>query len=160
MTPSTQATQPIAPIEQLLPHAAPMILIDRVTAVDADALEADVQIRPESLFNSGAGVGSWVGVEYMAQAIAAWAGYHARQRGEDVKIGFLLGSRRYECAVPEFANGTRLKVTVKLLLQAENGLGSFDCAIIDAATRQELARANVSVFQPHDATNYLQEGMA
>lgn len=150
----------IPPIEQLLPHAAPMILLDRVAAVSEESLEAEVDIRPGSLFSNGAGVGAWVGVEYMAQAIAAWAGYHALQRGESVKIGFLLGSRRYECTTPEFINGMRLKVTVKLLLQAENGLGSFECAISEKSTQQELARASVSVFQPHDATQYLQEGMA
>lgn len=137
-----------------------MILLDRVASVSAENLEAEVVIRPGIPFNNGAGVGAWVGVEYMAQAIAAWAGYHARLRGESVKIGFLLGSRRYECATPEFANGMRLKVAVKLLLQAENGLGSFECAISDTSTQQELARATVSVFQPHDATQYLQEGMA
>lgn len=156
MAPQTVA---IPPVEQLLPHAAPMILIDRVNAVSEEALEAEVEIRPGSLFHDGAGVGAWVGIEYMAQAIAAWAGYHALLRGETVKIGFLLGSRRYACAVPEFATGSRLKVDVKLLLQAENGLGSFECAISDLSTQQELAQATVSVFQPHDATQY-QEGMA
>lgn len=147
-------------VEALLPHAAPMILIDRVSAISDEALEAEVEIHPGSLFNSGAGVGAWVGIEYMAQAVAAWAGYHARQRGERAKIGFLLGSRRYTCAVPEFANGMRLNVTVKLLLQAENGLGSFECAITDAATQEPLAQATVSVFQPHDATLFLHEGKA
>jgi predicted hotdog family 3-hydroxylacyl-ACP dehydratase len=153
-------TPAIAAIDTLLPHAAPMILLDRVLEVCAEELLAEVEIRPDSLFHSGTGVGAWVGIEYMAQAIAAWAGYHARERGEEVKIGFLLGSRRYACALPEFATGMRLGVSVKLLLQAENGLGSFDCAITDLQTQQELAQASVSVFQPHDVSHYLQEGMA
>ncbi|EIJ46052.1 3-hydroxydecanoyl-(acyl-carrier-protein) dehydratase [Herbaspirillum sp. GW103] len=154
------ALQDIPPIEQLLPHAAPMILIDRVVAVSHDQLQAELEIRHDSLFRQGSGVGAWVGIEYMAQSIAAWAGYHELRQGGRAKIGFLLGSRRYHCAVPEFATGMRLGVSVQLLLQAENGLGSFECRITDLATQQELAQATVSVFQPHDATHYLQEGMA
>ncbi|MFJ3045513.1 3-hydroxylacyl-ACP dehydratase [Herbaspirillum chlorophenolicum] len=154
-----ESKQFIPAISTLIPHTSPMILLDRVTAVTADSLEAEVAIHRGSLFNNGSGVGSWVGVEYMAQAIAAWAGWQAVQRGEKVKIGFLLGSRRYECVLPEFATGTCLKVTVKLLLQAENGLGSFDCTISEVLTGKELAQATVSVFQPHDATQYLEESM-
>jgi len=153
-------TSTMAAIETLLPHAAPMILLDRVLQVSPETLLAEVEIRPDSLFQSGTGVGAWVGIEYMAQAIAAWAGYQARERGEEVKIGFLLGSRRYSCALPEFATGMRLGVSVQLLLQAENGLGSFDCSITDLHTQQTLAQASVSVFQPHDVSHYLQEGMA
>ncbi|MCP1574216.1 putative hotdog family 3-hydroxylacyl-ACP dehydratase [Herbaspirillum rubrisubalbicans] len=152
--------QDIPPIEQLLPHAAPMILIDRVVAVDEQTLQAELEIRTDSLFHQGSGVGAWVGIEYMAQGIAAWAGYQALRQGGSVKIGFLLGARRYQCAIPEFATGTRLGVSVRLLLQADSGLGSFECRITDLATQQELAQATVSVFQPHDATHYLQESMA
>ncbi|MDR6395470.1 hotdog family protein [Herbaspirillum seropedicae] len=152
--------QTIPPIEQLLPHAAPMILIDRVVAVNEEQLQAELEIRPDSLFHTGSGVGAWVGIEYMAQSIAAWAGYQELRQGGRAKIGFLLGARRYSCSVPEFVTGLRLGVSVQLLLQAENGLGSFDCRITDLATQQELAQATVSVFQPHDATHYLQEGMA
>lgn len=151
---------PLPPIAELLPHAAPMILLDGVSHADAGQLDAHVTIGAHSLFNSGSGVGAWVGIEYMAQAIAAWAGYQGRQQGQPAKVGFLLGARRYQCSVPEFSNAMQLRVTARLLLQADNGLGSFDCAIIDAQTQQELAQATVSVFQPHDAKQYLEESMA
>ena len=83
-------------IRSLVPHAGAMLLLDRVVSADADNLLAEVRIRSDSLFCNGDGVGVWVGIEYMAQAIAAWAGYIARSRGEPVKLGFLLGTRRYE----------------------------------------------------------------
>ncbi|WP_307732400.1 hypothetical protein [Massilia sp. MB5] len=79
----------------LVPHAGPMALLDRVLEADEESLCAEVAIRADSLFYAEGGVGSWVGIEYMAQAVAAHAGYLARQRGEAVKPGFLLGSRRY-----------------------------------------------------------------
>ncbi len=68
----------------------------------------------------------------MAQAIAAHAGYLARQRGEPVQVGFLLGTRRYVCSVPLFPVGSVLHVHVQRALQGDNGLGAFDCRIDDA----------------------------
>src|SRR4051794_36950588 len=116
-------------IRTLVPHAGPMVLLDKVISVDADALCAEVTIRADSQFCGAEGVGAWVGIEYMAQAIAAHAGYAARLRGEPVKIGFLLGSRRYVCTRPVFTVGSVLRVYIARLLLAENGLGAFECRI-------------------------------
>ena len=60
-------------IRSLVPHAGPMVLLDRVISVDEDSLLAEVRIRSDSLFCNTDGVGAWVGIEYMAQAIGAWA---------------------------------------------------------------------------------------
>lgn len=147
-------------ITALLPHSGTMVLLDQLIQADAEQLVAGVQIGADSMFLQDAEVGAWVGIEYMAQAIAAWAGYQARQRGEPVKIGFLLGARRYDCRVPAFTMGQQLQVTARMLLQADNGLGSFACTIHDVHTKEELAQATVSVFQPHDAKQYLEESKA
>jgi predicted hotdog family 3-hydroxylacyl-ACP dehydratase len=122
-----------------------MVLLDRVLSVDEERLCAEVAIRPDSLFSVDGGVGAWVGLEYMAQAIAAYGGYGSRSRGEPVKIGFLLGARRYECARPRFAVGSVLTVSVRIL-HSHNGLASFECCIDDNDGR--AATANVTVFQP------------
>ncbi len=61
-------------IRSLVPHAGPMVLLDRVISVDEDSLLAEVRIRSDSLFCNIDGVGAWVGIEYMAQAIGAWRG--------------------------------------------------------------------------------------
>jgi predicted hotdog family 3-hydroxylacyl-ACP dehydratase len=141
-------------IRSLLPHAGPMVLLDRVISVDDDSLLAEVRIRSDSLFCDGGGVGAWVGIEYMAQAIGAWAGYTARLRGEPVKLGFLLGTRRYECRRPIFLLGSVLRVHVQRLFQNENGLGSFECAIDNEEGR--VATATVTVFQPTNVDDFLQ----
>ena len=140
-------------IRSLLPHAGPMVLLDRVISVDEDSLLAEVCIRSDSLFCNGGGVGAWVGVEYMAQAIGAWAGYTAQLRGEPVKLGFLLGTRRYECWRPIFLLGSVLRVHVQRLFQSENGLGSFECSIDNEEGR--VATANVTVFQPHNVNDFI-----
>jgi predicted hotdog family 3-hydroxylacyl-ACP dehydratase len=141
-------------IRSLVPHAGPMVLLDRVVSADADNLLAEVRIRSDSLFCNADGVGVWVGIEYMAQAIAAWAGCIARSRGEPVKLGFLLGTRRYECSRQIFVIGSLLQVHVRRVFQDESGLGSFECYIDDEQGR--VATATVTVFQPHNVNDFLE----
>ena len=138
----------IPDIASLVPHAGPMVLLDRVLAVDEESLSAEVTIRSDSLFCTAQGVGAWVGLEYMAQAIGAYAGYLAYQRGEAVKVGFLLGTRRYDCVRPFFSVGTRLRIHIKRVFQSENGMGSFECRIEDGAV--QLAAVTLTVYQPVD----------
>jgi predicted hotdog family 3-hydroxylacyl-ACP dehydratase len=135
-------------IRLLVPHAGPMVLLDRVISAEEESLCAEVSIRPDSLFCTAEGVGAWVGLEYMAQAIGAYAGYVAYLRGEAVKIGFLLGTRRYECNRPFFSVGTRLQIHVKRVFQSENGMGSFECRIDDSG--DQLASVTLTVYQPAD----------
>ena len=140
-------------IRSLIPHSGAMVLLDRVIAVDEESLCAEVCIRSDSLFCSGIGVGAWVGIEYMAQSIAAFAGYTTYLRGEAIKAGFLLGARRYECTLPIFSLGSLLQVHVRRVLQSDNGLGSFQCRI--EHEEQEVATATLTVFQPADAVDFI-----
>lgn len=149
-------------ISELLPHSGHMVLLDRVLSVDEETLCAEVRIHAGSVLAGADGVGAWVGIEYMAQAIAAHAGFHARQRGEAVKVGFLLGSRKYEAAVPLFATGSVLQVFVQRALQGDNGLGAFECRIDAQKDGQTvtLATATVTVFQPDNVNEFLKDGSA
>jgi predicted hotdog family 3-hydroxylacyl-ACP dehydratase len=144
------------PVGELVPHSGTMSLLDRVLSADEETLCAEVAIRADTLFCEEGVVGAWVGVEYMAQAVAAHAGYAARMRGEPVKVGFLLGTRRYQCSVPGFGAGTVLRVHVKRALQGENGLGAFECQLEDAASGAQLASATITVFQPPNVEEFLQ----
>lgn len=146
-------------IRTLVPHSGTMVLLDRVVSIDDEALCAEVVIRPDTLFCDGQGVGTWVGVEYMAQAVAAFAGYEASLRGESVKVGFLLGSRRYESSRPSFVIGSRLHVHVQRALQGENGLGAFGCRIDDVSDSSEVtvATATITVFQPGNVSDFLRK---
>lgn len=139
-------------IRSLLPHAGAMVLLDRVVSADAESLCAEVAIRSGGLFCTSEGVGGWVGIEYMAQAIGAYAGYEAWVRGESVKIGFLLGARQYECRRPFFTPGSILKIHIRRLLVGDNGLASFECRIDDGGG--EAATATLTVFQPSDFNEF------
>jgi predicted hotdog family 3-hydroxylacyl-ACP dehydratase len=149
-------------IAALVPHSGQMILLDRVLSADAESLCAQVRIHAGSVLCGDDGVGAWVGIEYMAQAIAAHAGFTALQRGEAVKVGFLLGSRKYEARVPHFAPGSVLHVHVQRVLLGENGLGAFECRIDVAGGAQEttVATATVTVFQPENVNQFLKDGSA
>jgi len=125
-----------------------MILLDRLVAADDESLCAEVRVRANSLFFVDGAIGGWVGLEYMAQAIGAFAGYRSRLRGEPVRIGYLLGTRHYECTQPSFALGSRLRIYVKRVLQSQDGLAAFDCRIDDDTGM--VASANVTVFQSAD----------
>ncbi|MFC7297328.1 3-hydroxylacyl-ACP dehydratase [Herminiimonas aquatilis] len=146
-------------IRTLVPHSGTMVLLDTLVAVGEESLCAEVVISPDTLFSDAHGVGAWIGVEYMAQAVAAFAGYEALSRGEPVKVGFLLGSRRYECRHPQFAIGSKLHIHVHRALQGENGLGAFSCHIDDAnePSAAPLATATITVFQPDNVGEFLQK---
>jgi predicted hotdog family 3-hydroxylacyl-ACP dehydratase len=149
-----------APISELVPHSGQMVLLDRVVQSEGETLTAEVVIGAHSLFCGADGVPSWVGVEYMAQAIAAHAGYGAKLRGETPQVGFLLGSRRYDAQVPLFGIGSRLQVHVQCELHGENGLGAFACRIEDGDSGALLAQATITVFQPDNIEEFLQRSVA
>lgn len=140
--------------EELVPHAAPMALLDQVERSDRDSCCASLVIRDGAPFVEASGVPGWVGIEYMAQAVGAFAGIQARQSGSPVRIGFLVGSRRYRCEREYFAVGEKLLVSVKQEIAGENGLSVFACAISDD-NGNILAEANLNVFQPDDPESFL-----
>ena len=76
------------PIDELVPHSGTMSLLDKVVEYGEDWLTAEVTISPETLFLTNDAVPAWVGVEYMAQTIAAFAGILAKTHQQDVKLGF------------------------------------------------------------------------
>lgn len=148
------AAPAIHDIEQVIPHRGTLLLLDRVLEYDAESIAVELCVPTDSPFHVEGGVPAYVGVEYMAQAVACWAGCHARARGEPPPLGFLLGTRRYECAMPLFSSGLHLRVEARREILGENGLGVFACRIL--AADRELATANVSVFEPPDAMAYLE----
>lgn len=142
-------------IENYVPHRGVMLLLDRLLQADADSAVAQLTVPRDGLFLQDAGMPAWVGVEYMAQTIAAWAGWQALQRQQPVKLGFLLGTRKYQAHCSHFGPGTVLDVQVRSELVGENGLGVFDCVIRQNGGEQVLAQARISVYEPEDGNAYI-----
>ena len=145
------------PVAQLLPHGSEMTLLDRLVEYSPQRSVATVTIREGSHFAEGGGVPAWVGIEYMAQTIAAHAGFEARLRGEPPAIGFLLGTRSYVSELAMFPLGATLTISVEPLV-TESRLGAFRCAI---ACDGVVATAVVNTYQPAaDELTALRRGVA
>ena len=145
---------------EVLPHAAPMILLDRILEFDAHSLTAALTVPANGLFNDpalGGAVPAYVAIEYMAQAIAALDGCHVRRTGQAPKIGFLLGTRRFESNVPCFQPGTELTVHVSEVIKGDNGMVVF-AATVNGVARDESAievTARINGFQPENPSDFL-----
>ncbi len=134
-------------VQALLPHTGNMVLLDRILDYQKDSLTAQVTVRDDRLFNDQPELPAWAGIEYMAQTIAAYIGVQALLAGEPIKLGYLLGTRRYVSNIASFNAGTVLYVDIKKIMQDEQ-LGVFECKIYG----EEIEiTANLNVYQPPDA---------
>jgi predicted hotdog family 3-hydroxylacyl-ACP dehydratase len=139
--------------QQVLPHRDAMLLVDEVS-YGADYGQAMLTIRADSSFCDGAqGVPAWVGIEYMAQAISVFSGVEQLQRNDQVKIGLLIGTRRYESEVPVFTIGTRLNIIARLTDREDDGISMFACEIRD--DQGVLARGDIKAYRPDNIRAFL-----
>lgn len=143
------------PLAELLPHAGDMILIDQVLAFDEEQVRTRLQVRPGGLFNRPDGsLPAWIGVELMAQSVAAYAGCRARQQGQPAELGFLLGTRKFQCNVECFPAGSVLEIHALRSLEDDNGMGVFECHLSGPGI---AASARLNVYRPPRAADYLHE---
>jgi len=144
------------PIAELLPHAGEMILLDAVLEHGPEHALCSRRVPAGGLFHDADGnLPAWMGVELMAQAIAAWAGCQAKAAGEPVRLGFLLGTRHYVCNVAAFAPGSELRIEARRDFHDDGGMGVFACRIEAPGV---LAQARLTVFSPPDASALFQDG--
>jgi len=145
------------PLADLLPHAGDMILIDQVLTFDEEQIHTRLNVRSGGLFNRADGsLPAWLGVELMAQSIAAYAGCQAKLHGKPVQLGFLLGTRKFECNVECFPAGSELNIHALRSLQDDNGMGVFECHLTGPGIK---AMARLNVYCPPQAADYLAEGV-
>lgn len=134
-------------VAELIPHSPPMVLVDRVLEYDSVSLVAEVTISANSLFYVAAigGVPAWVGIEYMAQAISALEGLRARNNGQGIKLGFLLGTRKLLLPRKVLHEGIAYQIHVLQLLRDQSGFATFECRI---EYEQELCvAARINVYE-------------
>lgn len=146
-------------VADYLPHRDPMILISRILAYCDDNLLSETVISEQSAYFDPTQqlVPNYVGIEYMAQTIAALAGVEAKANNLPICIGFLLGSRKLEMNTQGFKLGERYHTRVTRLYQEDTRLAVFDCQILHQD--QVVASANVNVFQPQDAQAYISQSV-
>ena len=148
-----------SPMDTWIPQRRTMQLLTRIIEVDDEKAVSEVDVPLDGIFTRNGAVPAWIGIEYMAQTVAAWAGRGEwRQSSAAPKLGLLLGSRRYTAHRAAFPAGAVLRIEARCELKGDNGLGMFDCRI--RLGDEELADARLAVFEPEDAAVFFRHGGA
>lgn len=163
MTNTTSTTDYIPdkfPVADLLPQSKAMVLIDTVTRIDDDSITTQIRVRDDGLFSlENRTVPAWVGIEYMAQTIAAFSGYHCLMGGEPIRLGFLLGTRLFESNQSSYSCGTQLTVHASKIIESANEMCVFDSSIqmADTSTSKSTvtASAKINLLLPKDLNAFL-----
>jgi len=134
-------------ITTLLPHKAPMILIDKLIAVEATSVHCQVLICEQSPFfdHQTDAIGAHIGIEYMAQTIALWSGYHSFLEGKPPSIALLLGCRLYASTCVQFNKGVLLDIYAEQFF-VNDRMSVFSCVI--KSEEKELTNGKLNVFMP------------
>ncbi|TCP94905.1 putative hotdog family 3-hydroxylacyl-ACP dehydratase [Cricetibacter osteomyelitidis] len=149
---------PIINVAKLLPHSGEMVLLDEITHYDENNLTAYANITEQHIFVQNQRLPMYIAIEIMAQGVAAWSGCHSTDRGEPIKLGFLLGSRKYELFCESLPINCKVQIKVESSLQDSNGFGVFNATMhwisgekpIDLPADHLLARATLSVYSPNN----------
>ncbi|SDF94173.1 hotdog family protein [Paraburkholderia phenazinium] len=145
------------PVEEILPHRGTMLLLDAVLACADESLTAQARVQSDAWYADAQGaMPAWIGIELMAQAIAAHVGLLEMRAGNSMRPGVLLGSRRYEMHTPAFAPDALLRIEVKELLRGDEGHGAYECVIQHDDV--VAAEAVIKVFRPRDFQSFIEEG--
>ncbi|QUY49198.1 hotdog family protein [Serratia plymuthica] len=135
--------------EYYLPHASPMVLLERVLEVGEEQAQCAVTVSPDGVLapflDAQGALPGWYGMELMAQTIGVWSGWHGRQHARPPQLGMLLGGRAIHCELSVFPAGSELRVSVQQLLKDEK-LASFDCEI--SIDNVRVAQGRLNTYQP------------
>jgi len=145
-------TDPFPAMAELLPHAAPSILLDCVVDWQPESIVTRVTIGSATPWRLPQGVPAHVAIEYMAQACAAFVGLEARQQGSQPKIGLLLGTRDFSADRAWFRDGETLDVAAQVSFRDEQ-IGVFACRVLSGG--EEICRAQLTVTQPQDLASVM-----
>lgn len=149
------ALTPLPAIEDLIPQRDTMLLLDRVLAFADEKTVAEYAPRASAWYADREGnMPAWMGVELMAQTIAAHVALARRREGTSPKLGVLLGTRAYTSTVASFTAQVPLRIEANRLFSEPEGLGAYLCAITDPAGAR--ATATLKVLETSDIATILQ----
>jgi predicted hotdog family 3-hydroxylacyl-ACP dehydratase len=148
----------LPPIETLLSHRGNMLLLGSVSAYDEQHVVCHAQPDERAWYADKSGaMPAWIGIELMAQAIAAHVALSARAAGLPPRPGALLGTRAYHSVVASFPQAQTLSIEARLNFRDDTGLGSYACRIM-THEGSELASALLTVYEPADFVQFIQQG--
>lgn len=130
--------------ESLLPHAAPMVLLDSLDRVDDESASCTLRIGSELPFVVGGSVPSLLAVELVAQTVGVHVGHASRTRGEPIRVGYLIGVREADFLTDAFVVGEELRIDVRRVL-GDQDLATYDGTVSTQGVVR--ARASVNVYR-------------
>lgn len=131
-------------LSEMLPHRPPMLLLTAVDHADAEAIVCRVQLEEGAAFVREGRAGAHVAIEYMAQAVAAFAGSRSLAEGRPVEVGYLIGARDVTFEVDWLYVGDELTVEARRVW-GDDVLGSFNCRVSRAGA--PIAEGSLNVYR-------------
>ncbi|MCA9671216.1 MAG: hypothetical protein KC503_36710 [Myxococcales bacterium] len=116
------------PIGEIVPHGEAMVLLDELVSWQPGRATCRVTLREGARFVVDGAVDAVVGIEYMAQAVAACLGYEALRGGAGVRVGVIIACRRFDLHAQTLPLGEPLAVSVART-RGNDRLSHFDGAI-------------------------------
>lgn len=148
--------------ENLLIHGNDIVLIDRVIECQQDFIIVNANLREDlpylDTYNGKKVFRTYKGIEMMAQSLGCLYYINMAILGDErAKIGFILGSRKFEIFIPYVEYNKELFIETRLSVQNNDGFGVYDSTIYAGEINDEniIARANLSVLSPPD--NFIEE---
>jgi predicted hotdog family 3-hydroxylacyl-ACP dehydratase len=155
MTATPETSEAFPPIDTILPHRGTMLLVDGVSACGDEALTAYATVRGDAWYADEDGaMPAWIGIELMAQGVAAHVALLAMRAGGRARPGVLLGTRSYKAHESAFARDARLTISVQEVLRSDAGHSAYECTIDHDGTR--YADAVIKVYQPGDFHTFIE----
>lgn len=126
-----------------LPHSNEMVLVDEILFCSDDEIKTKTLIKTDNAFLEDGKFYSYKTIEIMAQSLGAFKGLKS---SGDFKLGFLIGSRKFEILKPFVQIGSELITISKMSMQDQSGFGIWDSEIY--LNDELIARASLSVLSP------------
>ncbi len=135
-------TQTFPPLTTFMPHRAPMLWLDRMSACsDSDVVCEKTIVASDSFVENGA-MSALVALELFAQTAAAHFGYLALSKGGGMTAGALLGTRKLELFVDRVFVGDMLVVRAKQIMSMPPA-AQYECELLRQG--ETIARGTINV---------------
>lgn len=138
----------------LIPHAASMLLVDELISSTDHSAVVGVTIRDSYPFSQG-DIGSWLGMELMAQSAAVLSRLRSKQHSNKPLLGFLLGCRSFVAHIATFVPGQQILVEIGLDPESRGQETISAAGVIRDISGRLLCEGVLTLYEPHDDALYL-----
>lgn len=142
---SAAQEQPL--ISELIPHRAPMILLQKVLSFDETHMTCLVDLKASLIFSNDDEIDAIIATEWMAQTVGAFVGAQKRSSGQPPRIGFIIGARKVDFHVSKVNKDSVLHASVKPVW-VDKASGSFNCSVTDILNNKVVAEGSLTVHEP------------